>query len=215
MLKNLYDWKFDLQLFADDVEGEQNQEQETKDQEPKTFDETYVKDLRTEAARYRTKAKELEQQLQTLPGEITSKVLAALGLEPDPDKNFEKQLAEAQAKAQEAEKRANERLVRAEVIALATDMALVDSDAALALMDRSSVAVKDDGTVSGAKEALEALVAAKPWLKKAEAKQPVGGGTNPPGGNSIKTIDQQIDEAVKAGNTMLAIKLKNQKFFKE
>ena len=214
MLENLYDWKFDLQLFADDVESEQNQEQETKDQETKTFDETYVKELRTEAAKYRTKAKELEQQLQTLPGEITAKVLAALGLEPDPDKNFEKQLAEAQAKAQEAEKRANERLVRAEVISLATDMGLVDADAALALMDRAGVAVKDDGTVEGAKEALEALVAAKPWLKK-EQKTTVGGGTNPPGGNSAKTIDQQIDEAVKTGNTMLAIKLKNQKFFKE
>lgn len=210
----LTDRWMDLQLFADpEPQGDPTPEPEP--QEPKMFSEDYVKDLRTEAAKYRTKAKELEGKLQTLPGEITAKVLAALGLEPDPDKNFEKQLAEAQAKAQEAEKRANERLVRAEVISLATDMGLVDADAALALMDRTDVTVKDDGTVSGAKEALEALVAAKPWLKKAEAKQPVGGGTNPPGGNSIKTIDQQIDEAVKAGNTMLAIKLKNQKFFKE
>ena len=41
----------------------------------------------------------------------------------------------------------------------------------------------------------------------------VGGGTNPPGGAEPKTIDQQIEEAVKAGNTGLAIRLKNEKYF--
>ena len=41
----------------------------------------------------------------------------------------------------------------------------------------------------------------------------VGGGTNPPGGADSKTIDQQIEEAVKAGNTGLAIRLKNEKYF--
>jgi len=41
----------------------------------------------------------------------------------------------------------------------------------------------------------------------------VGGGTNPPGGAEPKTIDQQIEEAVKAGNTALAIRLKNEKYF--
>lgn len=151
----------------------------------KTFDETYVKQLRSEAAQYRTKAKELEQKLQTMPQEITAKILQALGLEPDPNKNFEKQLEDARAKAREAEQRANERLILAEVKALAAEMGLVDADAALALMDRSKIAVKDDGTVEGAKEALEALVAAKPWLKKT-AGQTVGGGTNPPGAGSAQ-----------------------------
>jgi hypothetical protein len=41
----------------------------------------------------------------------------------------------------------------------------------------------------------------------------VGGGTNPPGGTEPKTIDQQIEDAVKAGNTGLAIRLKNEKYF--
>jgi len=44
----------------------------------------------------------------------------------------------------------------------------------------------------------------------------VGGGTNPPGGgNDPKTIDQQIEDAIKAGDTRLALKLKNQKFFEK
>jgi len=150
----------------------------------KTFDGAYVKQLRAEAAQYRTKAKELEQKLQTMPQEITAKVLQALGLEPDPNKAFDKQLEEARRKAQEAEQRANERLIRAEVKSLAAEMGLLDADAVLALMDRSKVAVKDDGTVEGVKEAVEALVAAKPWLKKEGSKQ-VGGGTNPPGGGNV------------------------------
>jgi len=156
----------------------------------KTFDETYVKQLRFEAAQYRTKAKELEQKLQTMPQEITAKVLQALGLEPDPNKAFDKQLEEARKKAQEAEQRANERLIRAEVKSIAAEMGLVDADAALALMDKSKIAVKEDGTIEGIKEAMEALVAAKPWLKSS-TKQ-IGGGTNPPnlGNQQIFTREQ-------------------------
>lgn len=177
----------DLQLFAEEG-GEQGspgandetEKPENKDSQ-KTFDEAYVKSLRDEAAKYRVKAKELEDRVSTLPNEITAKVLKALGLEPDPDKNFEKQLAEAQEKAAKAEKRANARLISAEVRLQSTEMNLVDADAALALMDKANVAVDENGAVKGVKEALEALITEKPWLKKNDTKQSVGSGTNPPG----------------------------------
>lgn len=176
----------DLQLFADDtgndIDNTPKQDTQPKDDGgSKTFDETYVKSLRDEAAKYRVKAKELEDKVSTLPNEITAKVLKALGLEPDPQKNFDQQLADANKKAQEAEQRANVRLINAEVKLLAAEMGLIDADAALALMDKANVAVDEHGAVKGVKEALEALVAAKPWLKTADTKQPVGGGTNPPG----------------------------------
>ena len=74
----------------------------------------------------------------------------------------------------------NQRLINAEVKLLAAEMGLIDADAALALMDKANVEVDESGNVIGVKEALEALVETKPWLKKAEAK-PVGSGTNPPG----------------------------------
>lgn len=176
----------DLQLFADDtgndIDNTPKQDTQPKDDGgSKTFDETYVKSLRDEAAKYRIKAKELEDRVSTLPNEITAKVLKALGLEPDPDKNFEKQLAEAQEKAAKAEALANQRLISAEVKLVAAEMGLIDADAALALMDKTNVALDETGNVKGVKEALEVLAAAKPWLKKNDTKQSVGSGTNPPG----------------------------------
>ena len=149
----------------------------------KTYDEAYVKKLRDEAAANRVKAKELETRLATLPQETTAKVLQALGIEPDPKLNFEKQVADAQGKAQAAETRANERLVRAEVKTLAVSMQIIDPDAAYLLIDKAGVKITDAGEVEGAKEALEALVKAKPYLVgKGDGKQ-IGGGSNPGAGD--------------------------------
>lgn len=146
----------------------------------KTYDEAYVKKLRDEAAANRVKAKELESKLATLPQETTAKVLKALGIEPDPKLNYEKQLADAQAKAQEAETRANERLVRAEVKALAVSMQIIDPDAAYLLIDKAGVKVTDAGEVEGVKDALEALIKAKPYLVgKGGGSGSVGSGSNP------------------------------------
>lgn len=182
--------RIDLQLFAEGAPPADPPKEDPPAHPPadptKTFDEAYVKSLREEAAKYRTKAKELESKIETLPNEITSKVLKALGLEPDPQKNFDQQLADANKKAQEAEQRANVRLINAEVKLLAAEMGLIDADAALALMDKANVAVDEHGAVKGVKEALEALVAAKPWLKKQAGGQ-VGSATNPPGAGGAET----------------------------
>lgn len=176
----------DLQLFADDtgndIDNTPKQDTQPKDDGgSKTFDEAYVKSLRDEAAKYRVKAKELEDKVSTLPNEITAKVLKALGLEPDPQKNFDQQLAEAQEKAAKAEVLAKQRLISAEVKLVAAEMGLIDADAALALMDKTNVTLDETGNVKGVKEALEALLQAKPWLKKVAGGTPVGSGTNPPG----------------------------------
>lgn len=94
---------------------------------------------------------------------------------------------EAEAKAEKALATANEILIRAEVKSIAADMGLVDGDAAYALIDRDGVEIKD-GKVKGVKEALEALVKAKPWIKKGDAKGgSVGAGTIPAGVTNNKT----------------------------
>ena len=87
---------------------------------------------------------------------------------------------EAEARAAKALAEANEILVRAEVKATAAEMGLVDGDAAYALVDRDSIELKD-GKVKGVKEALEALVKAKPWLQGERKGGPVGSGTIPAG----------------------------------
>lgn len=204
-LRDVVQRLIDLQLFADGDKADPAQGQPSQNNDgsqggsqggdTKTFDEAYVKSLREEAAKYRTKAKELESKLETLPTEITSKVLKALGLEPDPQKNFEQQLAEANRKAQEAEQKAKARLIAAEVKLLAAEMGLIDADAALALMDKSNVEVDDAGNVKGVKEALEALVKAKSWLKK-QSSGPIGSGTNPPGAGRDYKKPANLFEAV-------------------
>ncbi|MEA4884265.1 MAG: DUF4355 domain-containing protein [Clostridia bacterium] len=94
---------------------------------------------------------------------------------------------EAEANATKTLEAANEMFIRAEVKSIAADMGLVDGDAAYALIDRDSVELKS-GKVTGVKEALEALVKTKPWIKRAEGKGgSVGAGTNPGGAPNSKT----------------------------
>lgn len=173
--------QFNLQFFADESSAAA---------EPKTFDEAYVKRLREEAASWRTKYQEAKNELSAKEAEkqeIITKLFGALGLEPDPDKEYDKQLSEARELAQAAIKTANERLIKAEVKATAAELGIVDADAAYALMAKDGVKIDDAGNVSGVKEALTALVEAKPYLR-GKAKD-LGAGTNPGGQEQKKKPD--------------------------
>lgn len=83
------------------------------------------------------------------------------------EERLKQQLAEVQAQAQAATAAANERLLRAAVLAEAAKLAFVDPSDAWRMLDRDGLAVGDDGEVTGAAEALKALVKAKPYLVKA------------------------------------------------
>jgi len=85
-----------------------------------------------------------------------------------------------------------------------------NAKAVKALLDMEKVKL-DGEQLLGLDDQLKTLQQSDPYLFGESGK--VGGGTNPPGGAEPKTIDQQIEEAVKAGNTALAIRLKNEKYF--
>ena len=175
MLKKQFN--MDIQLFAEEAgqaadvaDGGDNQQA----QEAKIYDENYVKQLRNESAKYRTKVKEREQaETQRM-----TELFKALGINPDPNKNFEKQISELQQKNQEIESRANDRLIRSEIKFISSTLGVVDPDVAFQLLDKSKVQIKEDGNISGVKEALEALLKAKPYLR-GQSTQVVGGNTNP------------------------------------
>jgi hypothetical protein len=133
-------------------------------EEPKTFSEEYVQQLRDEAAKYRTKAKNLENTSQQTQQEMMKKVFEMFGLEPDPNKEFEKQLSEAQAQAQAAVEKANDKLIRSEIKSVSVDLNIIDPEAAYVLLEKEGIKVADDGTVEGVQEALEKLIEAKPYL---------------------------------------------------
>ncbi|MEC0666294.1 hypothetical protein P8864_10375 [Priestia flexa] len=155
--------KLDLQYFAEPNDPQpEPQEPQPQDPQPKVYDEAYVKKLRDEAAKYRTKAKDLEGQTQTQQQELLKQVLGALGIDPDPNQEFEKQLSAAQ----EAQKKANDKLIRAELKYVGSELGLVDMDVAYLLLDKEAISVGDDGSVEGMKEALEQVISAKPYLVK-------------------------------------------------
>ncbi len=79
-----------------------------------------------------------------------------------------------------------------------------------ALLDMEKVKL-DGEQLLGLDEQLKELQKSDAYLFGEPGR--IGGGTNPPGGTEPKTIDQQIEDAVKAGNTGLAIRLKNEKYF--
>ena len=64
----------------------------------------------------------------------------------------------------------NARAIAAEVKSTGADYGLVNVDAALKLMDNSKIKVADDGTVTGVKEALDALKTTMPFLFGATQK---------------------------------------------
>lgn len=130
---------------------------------------------------------------------------------------LEAEKAEALKKAEEAEAlrnetltKANQRLVNAEFRSMARTAEFnVRSDAlddALKLADLSAARVDDEGSVTGVKEALEALIKAKPYLVEPK-KQPrqIGEGSNHDDKGSQKTAEQLLTEAAdkarKSGRT--------------
>ena len=114
---------------------------------------------------------------------------------------------DVQQRIDERMRTADNRLISAEVRAVGAELNIIDIDAAFALMDKSGVKVGEDGSVTGVKEALEALTAAKPYLVKA-APPPSGTGStgNFPRGTGSENADfaARLEAARKSGNHNLA-----------
>lgn len=171
---------------------------------PKTYTEDYVRALRGEAAGYRTQLRELEGILGTVKQHF-----GVEGEVSDWSKVLEGAKTAQQQAIEQATSKAQTLLIKAEIKAQAADLGIVDAEAAERLADLSGVQIGDDGAVTGVKEALTALVEAKPYLKGAPGK--VGGPSNPGAGNAPKDLDSQIAEAESKGDWKLARRLKLQK----
>ena len=98
---------------------------------------------------------------------------------------------------------ANRRLIAAEIREVGAEMGLIDPEAALVLMDASGVAVNDDGSVSGVKEALETLLARKPYLA-GRRRMSTGGRGNFARGADDGGYAARLDAARSEGNHALA-----------
>ena len=119
--------------------------------------------------------------------------------------------ADVQARIDAQLKAANDRLLAAEVRTVGAELHIVDFDAALRLMDKSAVAIGEDGTVSGVREALDALTQSRPWLVTQQPPAPSGTGStgNFPRGAGSEQADYaaRLLEARQSGNQTLAVSI--------
>jgi hypothetical protein len=121
-----------------------------------TFDRAYVEELRSENKTWRGKMVSERTARETAERERDEAKAAAKTAKESAD-------AEATGKITEAEKRANERVIRAELKVAAQKAGMVDLDG-LKLADLSTVKLKDDGEVEGADELMVKLKESKPYL---------------------------------------------------
>lgn len=124
----------------------------------------HIKELRSEAASWRTKLREQEEQQE----------LSQMS-------EVERQVAEARKEAeQQALERARSQMTKVAARAkLAEEQIVNPSDRTLRLLDLDNVTVDEDGTVSGLDEAVEALKADYPTLKKGSTTNPDLGNRQP------------------------------------
>ncbi|MDE2097780.1 MAG: hypothetical protein KGL39_11065 [Patescibacteria group bacterium] len=117
----------------------------TKKSEPETFSREYVTELRNESASYRNTAKD----------ERTKREAA--------ESAAEQAKKDAETKAAEAEKRANDRIIIAEMRTAALKAGMVDLDG-LKLADLSKVKLNEKGEIEGGDALMEEMKKAKPYL---------------------------------------------------
>ena len=177
--------KMNLQLFAEDpspadpnppAEPPKTPPTTPPPVEPKLFSEDYVKSLRGEAAENRVKAKQMREAIEKVFGiEIEGDITEALTAVKV---GYETKLAETQKSVRALH-------LNTEAAKLQAELGIIDLEAVLKLADLSDVEITEDGKVEGLKEALEAVLEAKPYLKgQPTPVRPVGG--NPPRGRDMK-----------------------------
>lgn len=159
-------------------EGDKGQEPE----KPESYSADYVKKLRDEAAAARVKLKELEEEIKKRDNEKLSEA-----------EKLQKAAKEAEAKAEDAERRYREAMLQNAVLlaCLKPEIAIVDPDAAYRLLDRSGLEFDKDGNPLNLDDVLKKLKEKRPWLAGGQqgGSAPSSGGTaNPNRSNSKGTL---------------------------
>lgn len=103
---------------------------------------------------------------------------------------LKKDLEDSDRKANEAMTKANQRLIKAEVIAKSSSLNIIDSAAAYKLISLDDVEIDEEtGEITGVEDALKDLIEDKPYLLKANQNQnrQTGGDDQNAGSNKKKS----------------------------
>jgi len=142
--------------------------------EVKTFDESYVKELRAEAKTYRLNLREAEKAVEALNTKVKSFEDKD---KSEADKNAEARV-ELERKIADMEREAEINVIKTRVVNVASQLNIVDIDAAYKLLDLSQI----DDDPKSVKKALEGLLKEKPYLAKVSAPPTPGVGGPPVAG---------------------------------
>jgi hypothetical protein len=139
---------------------------ETQAAEEERFDTEYVRKLRSEAAEYRKKLRDLEAKVRTDEEAKLSE-----------SERLQKRLAELERQQSEWERDRQERTLQYEVKLAAAQLGIVDPDAAWRLLDLKEVDFDDDGKPKNVDVVLKKLIQQKPYLASALTARDAGAGS--------------------------------------
>ena len=153
--------------------------------------------------------KALDARSQRLEGSIAKSIAEKYGrtedevnkiLSAEKKKRDEALPASVQKQLDAVMKAANDKLITAEIRVQAAALGFVDSDDALALVDRSKIAVDDKGDVTGVEDALKALAEKKPHLIKQSGGSGAWGERHGAGAGSETTARDEMKSKLFGGN---------------
>lgn len=147
-------------------EPEDTQQQGETTQPVEQFDAEYVKKLRAEAAEYRRRLRQLEEKVKAQEEATLSEA-----------EKLQRRLSELEREREHLLAERRERAMRYEVAVAAQKLGIVDPDAAVRLLDTSSLEFDESDRPVNVEEALKALVKAKPYLVAPHVS--AGSPTNP------------------------------------
>jgi len=131
--------------------------QDGQEPKPEQFDAEYVKKLRSEAADYRKRLRELE-----------AKVKADEEAKLSEQEKLQKRLSELEREREAWALERQERTVRYEVMLAASKLNIVDPEAAYKLLDLSTLEFDDEGLPTNLDKSLKDLLKARPYLVRAQ-----------------------------------------------
>lgn len=129
---------------VESVVPEVTPESEVKPSEPKTFDESYVKSLRDEAAKHRTEKQNERKAREALEAKIKEYEDAKLSADEKLQRDFE----ETKATLQKFQTAAQEKELALQLALAAKDENISDLKAAIKLADRELIQYDDNGQIS-------------------------------------------------------------------
>jgi len=168
------------------IEGEEGKEEEPeleeKPEEPeekqepaKTFSQQEIDKIIEKRLSRERKAWKKQVDDEKLKAQMTN------------EEKLKAEKVEAENKASEAIVKANQRLVKSEILNKAANLGVIDTDAAYKLLDKDDIEIDDDGNITGVEEAIKTLITAKPYLiKKTSSEDTNKSGDDQQGSNNKK-----------------------------